>query len=399
MCLAGLVFQQIHLFLQGVHLGTELVVAHLQTSRLFGQRLGPCLGCVAFGLLLGQEGQPGADLRELLCMSSRFGRPAPQIVDTIGQPPPCQVEFVPGGIYGPFEFALLFLDLDNVGQSPVPGCFGLACLPQGRVSLFYLLSLGQHGLIGGKLLLSVRELSLYLADFLLGLGQPPVQIAEAGLLVLQGLLLLMQVPLHGLCVLEGGAQFGNTGFRSSQLGLVFRLAIQFAVNVAKPALQLGHFPILLASLFLGLPFILVIETQAQNLAQDTFALGRRARRKSIGFALDQKGRVGKGLIVDAQQADDGCVGGTHARLGNGTKFPKPIRPLHLQIHHGAAPSSRIALADDAIDSPTQVKREFDLHLGLAQVDQLIIPLGTGLAPQRPGHGIEQGRLAVTVGPR
>ena len=71
--------------------------------------------------------------------------------------------------------------------------------------------------------------------------------------------------------------------------------------------------------------------------------------------------------------------------------------LHLQVQERAAPLGAVALAQDAVDRAAQVKGEFDLHLGLAQVDQFVVALGAGLAPQRPGHGVEQRRLAVAVG--
>ena len=51
--LARFPLQQVELFLAGVHLGPQLVVAHLQAGRFFGQRLELLPGSIALGLPLG----------------------------------------------------------------------------------------------------------------------------------------------------------------------------------------------------------------------------------------------------------------------------------------------------------------------------------------------------------
>ena len=51
--LARLALQHVEHFHQGVHLGTELVVPHLEASRFLAQSLDLCLGGVALGLPLG----------------------------------------------------------------------------------------------------------------------------------------------------------------------------------------------------------------------------------------------------------------------------------------------------------------------------------------------------------
>ena len=43
--------------------------------------------------------------------------------------------------------------------------------------------------------------------------------------------------------------------------------------------------------------------------------------------------------------------------------------------------------------------QLHLHLGLPLVDEGVILARAGLAPQRPGDGIQKSRLAVAVGPR
>ena len=53
-------------------------------------------------------------------------------------------------------------------------------------------------------------------------------------------------------------------------------------------------------------------------------------------------------------------------------------------------------ADDAVVLSTDGKLELDLHVILILVNQVVIPFGAGFAPQSPGNGIDNCRLAVAV---
>ena len=53
-------------------------------------------------------------------MPGPFGLPAFQFADALAQTPLRQVELAAGGVHGPLQFALLPLDLDNLGQTLVP---------------------------------------------------------------------------------------------------------------------------------------------------------------------------------------------------------------------------------------------------------------------------------------
>ena len=137
------------------------------------------------------------------------------------------------------------------------------------------------------------------------------------------------------------------GLRLRQFGLVFRLAGQLAVDVAERALQFGDLPVFLLGFLLGPLFVFVVQAQPQDLAQHLLALGRSTGGEGVGSPLEQKGRVGKRLIVHAQQADDGFLGGAHARLGNGAEGTVV---LHLQVQQGAAAFAAVALAEHAVGS-------------------------------------------------
>ena len=56
------------------------------------------------------------------------------------------------------------------------------------------------------------------------------------------------------------------------------------------------------------------------------------------------------------------------------------------------------LAYDAICLFAHGEVELHLHLVLPQVNEGVVALGgvSGLAPQRPGHGVDESRLAVAV---
>ena len=53
-------------------------------------------------------------------------------------------------------------------------------------------------------------------------------------------------------------------------------------------------------------------------------------------------------------------------------------------------------ADDAVILFTDGKLELDLHFISILMDEVVVMFGAGLAPQCPSHGIDNGRLAVTV---
>ncbi|MBA7710125.1 hypothetical protein ES703_119056 [subsurface metagenome] len=56
------------------------------------------------------------------------------------------------------------------------------------------------------------------------------------------------------------------------------------------------------------------------------------------------------------------------------------------------------LADDAVALFAHGEVELHLHLVLALVDEGVVALGgvPGLAPERPGYGVDESRLAVAV---
>src|SRR5207247_2275969 len=72
---------------------------------------------------------------------------------------------------------------------------------------------------------------------------------------------------------------------------------------------------------------------------------------------------------------------------------------HLEVEDRAAPAFLAALAENAVAMCPQRKLEVYLHLGRALGDQFVIahPVA-GAAPERPGHGREQRRLARAVLP-
>jgi hypothetical protein len=54
------------------------------------------------------------------------------------------------------------------------------------------------------------------------------------------------------------------------------------------------------------------------------------------------------------------------------------------------------LADDAIHLLPHTEIKLHLCVILALMNHIVISLGSGFPPQRPGHGINQSRLTVTI---
>ena len=79
---------------------------------------------------------------------------------------------------------------------------------------------------------------------------------------------------------------------------------------------------------------------------------------------------------------------------------KPLVAVYLELQRRLPrrppPFGPGALADDAVELLPDVKLELHLHLRLRGVDEVVIAGGAGFAPQRPGHRVDDGGLAVAV---
>ena len=116
----------------------------------------------------------------------------------------------------------------------------------------------------------------------------------------------------------------------------------------------------------------------------------------IGAALHEERAVDERLVVHVDQAFDGGFRGADGVAGDGPEFVigdldgKFEGALRSAPSLGVAPRYAVALA-------AHVEDEFDAHLGLAVVQQLLLPLAARFAPERPCNGIEQSGFAVAVG--
>ena len=186
-----------------------------------------------------------------------------------------------------------------------------------------------------------------------------------------------------------------------------RLVISPARELGVDACDLTTDPrrLLLArlGLLLGAFLVKIVTTQAQDVGQDLLAFARGLDGEGVGSTLEQEGRVDKGLVVEAQGTDD-----LRLTLDQAAFIEElPIAPYStLAAARSVVPNVKMqialpapllaALPPHAIALRAEAELELDPHFGLAQGDQLIVAARAGPAPQRPGDGIQQRRLAVTV---
>ena len=142
-------------------------------------------------------------------------------------------------------------------------------------------------------------------------------------------------------------------------------------------------------------FVSLPACQAENVGEDLLAFARRLGREGVGFALLQKCRMDKRLVVEAQQAVDLVLRGAHTRLAD--VVGRAVAVERDQVECSGAASAR-APPDDLIVQPLLLEFEQDVHIVLPHVNQFIVTAGARSAPQRPGDRIEQRRLARAVRP-
>jgi hypothetical protein len=111
----------------------------------------------------------------------------------------------------------------------------------------------------------------------------------------------------------------------------------------------------------------------------------------------QEGAINKGIVVHVQQ-----TGYLLFRLclgvgGDGDEAQTAVyEQVQAALAGGAAALGPGMLADDAIEFAVVTELKLHLHVALALVNKVVVAFGARLAPQRPGDGVNYGRLAGAV---
>ena len=96
------------------------------------------------------------------------------------------------------------------------------------------------------------------------------------------------------------------------------------------------------------------------------------------------------------------IGEFFLRLGDGVAGDgkETVAAADLQLQRGLSRAAAFlgsgALSDDAVELVGDGKVELYLHLVTGGMDKVIVTASPGFAPERPGNGVDDSRLAVAV---
>ena len=151
--------------------------------------------------------------------------------------------------------------------------------------------------------------------------------------------------------------------------------------------------------------------QVEHFGEAPLPLGRSACGEQVCLTLRQIRRVDECLEVHVQDFADSGVGLPDGVAADGAEGLAFIIGRNLQLKRGsaAAPAGADGVpADDAVELAAGCEVQFYAHIGLPHVYQVghservdsagAGGSGAGYAPERPGDGVEEGGLAVSVVP-
>ena len=312
--------QAVHIGPQLLHLFSELVVGGLSIGALGHQALG--LLTVESKRALHLLQSPEGNLRRFELagrLVQSVGRRR-ELLDSRAQPPLRRRQLGSLLLDRQVELGPALAQLQRVARRDVQPLFPLLCRPHPLVSIGNGRGLGGDAFVLRHSFCQVVDGRAPAPDLILDAGGPPLNLGEAFLRQVQGLLLRakeLDRPVDRGQLLLG---YSEVPLDRRQPGLALLPAAHVAGHLFDGLLRDLALAAALAGLFPGPLLQPVVVAQVENLGQHLFALVRRLEGEFVGPPLDQKGAVDEGLIVHAQLMNDPSLGLPHGVAGDGPEL-------------------------------------------------------------------------------
>ena len=141
----------------------------------------------------------------------------------------------------------------------------------------------------------------------------------------------------------------------------------------------------------------VVPPEAEHPGEHVLPHAGRGHRELVGASLHEERAVHERPVVHVDDALDLRLRRPDGVARDGAELS--ARGLDRQLQRTLRVAPRLGVATgDAVALAADVEHQLDVHLGLAVVEQLLVPLAARLAPERPRDGVQQRRLAVAVRP-
>ena len=296
--------EHLDLFVQRLPVGLDAIVLGPQRGRPLADLAQRDRDRIAPGLLLGHVRQDrlrcGQRLRLLLARRN----PATELGLAVGQPAILGLQRQPGLIHGQPRPVDALAQLGVAKQAGVPrGIFGARGAERGPAGLDRR-PLRQHRVELRQPHFGRVKLAAAVEQIALRAGQPAAQIGQvAG---------LRTALLHGQtrfdlfdlgCAKRRGA-LGGRSAGSLQPRLIVSPPRKLGVDPRNLTADPRRLLLARLGLLFGAFLVEIVTPQAQDVGKDLLAFAGGLDREGIGPALEQEGRVDKGLVVESQGADD-----------------------------------------------------------------------------------------------
>jgi len=130
----------------------------------------------------------------------------------------------------------------------------------------------------------------------------------------------------------------------------------------------------------------IVQPKSQHVGEHLLALGGSRHGEQVRSPLDQERAVHERVVVHSDESGDVRLRRADRVSSDGTVLRARG---HAQLERALCATARLGVATHGfVALAAHVELELDDHLFLAVVQQLLLALPAGPAPQRPGDGIE-----------
>ena len=176
-----------------------------------------------------------------------------------------------------------------------------------------------------------------------------------------------------------------------QVGFASIFLAELSTDLFQPPIQVVDLCFEILAPFGSFFTVLLPNFQSQQASQDALAVAGALLGELIGFALQEEGGIGKGLVIHTQRLFQAGLGLAHGTLGE--RLPNRTLPVHSMLQDMEFQERALAARQAALH-PVGAVLVFELKsdlggfdLGMA-VDQRVVSLAR-LPEQSPGNGIQQ----------